>query len=158
MKFQRHKFWFPEKCVTFLMSSTSVFPSKMTVIANFFIFLSKILLATPTLCCIVKDDFIILCRHHWFNFRRPNFFNIVPKSFTKYFSHVFILRLFCIQNPVTVFSRRKQYKRRNLRVPAFDIVLYMIVLNLVDNFELVLSYTQSLHKPKWQLSSNACGF
>jgi len=40
--------------------------------------------------------------------------------------------------PVAVLSQRKQYKSRNLRVGAFDIVLYMSVLNLVDNFELVL--------------------
>jgi len=158
MKFHRHKFWFPEKCVTFLMSSTSVFPSKMTVITNFLIFLGKIFLANPTFFCIVKVDFIILCHYHWFNFIRPNFFNVVPKSFTKYFSHVFILRLFLYTKPVPVLSGHRQYKSRIQRVHAFDIVLYMSVLNLVDNFELVLSCTQSLHKPQWELSSNACGF
>ena len=130
----------------------------MTVIANFFIFLGKILLANSILCCIVKVDFVILCHYQWFHFRRPNFFNIVPKSCTKYFSHVFILKLFSIQNRFQFFCRRKQYKSRNLRVRALDIVLYMSVLNLVDNFELVLSCTQSLHKPQWELSSNACGF
>jgi len=103
MKFHRHKFWFPEKCVTFLMSSTSIFPSKMTVITNFFIFLCKIFLANPTFFCIVRVDCIILCHFHWFNFRKPNFFNFLPKSFTKYISHVFILWLFCIQNRFQFF-------------------------------------------------------
>jgi len=37
MKFHRHKIWFPEKCVIFLMTSTSVFPNELhiPIIKNF---------------------------------------------------------------------------------------------------------------------------
>ena len=103
MKFHRHKFWFLEKCVTFLMSSTSVFPSKMTVITDilsfsvksfwhiqhFFALSKSVLSSSVIIIGLTSED-------QTFSISFPSLLQNISATFS--FS-----RLFCIQNRFQFF-------------------------------------------------------
>ena len=154
MKKHWNKFRLSKKCVAFLMSSAFVFSGEMTMIANSYLSFPKSLRQIQQFVDVSKlalsSSLNIISFASDLQTLSISFFRCL-----QYISPIFSSVDFLVYKTGFSFFPSQTILKQNPEGSCFDIVLYNFVLNLVDNFELVSSGIQNLHKPQSEYAWNA---